>query len=65
MDLFTYMDRHPAMAVFVLLLCWCSIHLAFRAWNRFLLSRNIKNRGWPPEHRDADGDFKPTNEKDG
>lgn len=33
--------------------------LIMKSWSRFLRSRNIKNQGWPPEHLDADGDFKP------
>jgi len=32
--------------------------LLFRLPNRIIRSRNIKNQGWPPEHLDADGDFK-------
>lgn len=31
----------------------------FRIFNRWMRSRNIAARGWPPEHLDADGDFKP------
>lgn len=27
--------------------------------NRMLRSRNIRKSGWPPEHCDADGDFRP------
>jgi hypothetical protein len=36
----------------------------FRAYNRRLRSLNIRERGWPPEHLDADGDFKPEPEED-
>lgn len=32
---------------------------AFRAWNRYLRSCNIRAVGWPPDHLDADGDWKP------
>lgn len=35
------------------------IGLPFRLWNRVLRSRNIRERGWPPEHLDGDGDFRP------
>ncbi len=30
----------------------------FRLVNRYLRSRNIAARGWPPEYLDADGDLK-------
>ncbi len=36
-----------------------AMNLPFRFWNRFLRSRNIDARGWPPPHLDADGDWKP------
>lgn len=36
---------------------------AFSAYNRTLRSRNILAQGWPPEHLDADGDFKPEPEE--
>jgi hypothetical protein len=42
-----------ALAVYVLCL---PFGFAFRCWNRYLRSRNIAARGWPPEHLDADGD---------
>jgi hypothetical protein len=30
----------------------------FRMYNRWVRHRNIKAAGWPPNHLDADGDFK-------
>lgn len=30
---------------------------AFRCWNRFMRMLNIRARGWPPSHCDADGEF--------
>lgn len=32
--------------------------LVFRLPNRIIRGMNIKKHGWPPEHCDADGDFK-------
>lgn len=29
----------------------------FKCWNRFLRHLNIRSKGWPPAHLDADGDF--------
>lgn len=31
-------------------------HFVFKCWNRYMRSRNIAARGWPPPHCDADGD---------
>ena len=28
-------------------------------WNRFLRMLMVRKHGWPPEHLDADGDWKP------
>ena len=30
----------------------------FLIWNRSLRARNIRLRGWPPPHLDADGDHR-------
>lgn len=40
------------------------INLLFRMWNRIIRHLNIRSKGWPPAHCDADGDFKNEN-KDG
>lgn len=32
----------------------------FRMFNRWCRRKNIAEHGWPPEHLDADGDFKPS-----
>ncbi|MDC3312707.1 hypothetical protein OAV22_02095 [Flavobacteriaceae bacterium] len=59
-------------------LFWCALWLwwgFFVAWiaavnavsklcNRILRSLNILMRGWPPEHLDADGDFRELPEND-
>lgn len=36
----------------------------FLMWNRFWRHMNIRKHGYPPEHCDADGDFKPALKKD-
>lgn len=33
--------------------------LVFKMWNRLMRHLNIRKHGWPPDHCDADGDFKP------
>jgi len=34
------------------------LNFIFRMYNRTLRCLNLKRNGWPPEHVDADGDFK-------
>jgi uncharacterized membrane protein YoaT (DUF817 family) len=50
-----FMDAHPfltfflaCLAAYVVVKVWC------RVWRHF----DIKRNGWPPQHCDADGDFK-------
>jgi len=40
------------------------VELIFKVINRFIRRSNIKNKGWPPAHLDADGDWKPDKEKE-
>jgi len=54
-DFYTWSSAHPFLAAFVVLCPFATIATSFRL---FLRSRNILNRGWPPPHLDADGDFK-------
>lgn len=62
-DTLQFAGQHPWLAFF--LACVLSsvvtapFKFAFRAYSRSLRARNIAARGWPPEHLDADGDFKP------
>lgn len=49
-------------AGFAFLLCIVT-NLIFRVWNRFMRMLNVRNRGWPPAHCDADGAFKPKEEE--
>jgi len=36
-------------------------YIGFKLPNRAFRSMNIRKHGWPPEHCDADGDFRPVN----
>ena len=63
MSLWQFVGDHPVLTFF---LAWFAVDLAgkvinlpFRFWNRWLRHRNIVSHGWPPEHLDADGDFRP------
>lgn len=41
----------------------CVAGVLFKIANRILRTINVAVRGWPPEHLDADGDWKPEAEK--
>ena len=70
MDILTFMGEHPwqtffllpfaSLALFVcmLFLEYC-IKIVFLTINRMLRTIKVCVRGWPPDHLDADGDWKP------
>ena len=35
--------------------------IILKIWTRFTRMVMVKKHGWPPEHLDADGDWKPNN----
>ena len=47
-----FMVCAAAFSIFVIL------DFLFKCWNRLMRSMNIRKNGWPPQHCDADGDFK-------
>lgn len=50
-----------AMVMFIVIAGWVAvqpIHYFFRFLNRRQRSANVREKGWPPQHLDADGDFK-------
>jgi len=59
MEFWDFMHNHFILAFFII----CSTYYLIRCFVvRILRSINIATRGWPPEHLDADGDFKPEKE---
>lgn len=62
-EIITFASGGPWLAFFLAwIAAWLIVapfNFVFRCWNRYLRSRNIAARGWPPAHLDADGDFKP------
>lgn len=52
-------DNHPFLTFIALMMVAQVLWYPFRIINRWIRHRNIVARGWPPEHLDADGDFKP------
>jgi hypothetical protein len=58
-DILAFAGEHPVLFTFILLaICSVVNTLTFRPFNRWIRSRNIASKGWPPPHLDADGDFK-------
>ena len=59
MNIFEFMSSSPFLSAFIALLIAIVLEcVLFKVPNRYFRSRNIKLHGWPPEHCDADGDFK-------
>jgi hypothetical protein len=44
--------------------CELLTNIFFRLPNRVIRHLNIRKHGWPPEHLDADGDFKKEEKED-
>ncbi len=68
MTLYDFMSNNPIMtlllAIMILPFTFAILFaLVFKLLNRIIRSRNIRKHGWPPSHCDADGDFKPSEEK--
>ncbi len=46
------------------LLIFLILRVPLHAWAFFIRHLNIRSKGWPPSHLDADGDFEPKPEED-
>lgn len=57
-------DVHPFLAFCEIWLIGCIAGVVFKIINRAYRTIKVCCRGWPPEHLDADGDFKPERESD-
>lgn len=54
-----FVDINPWISFFIIILISQIIYgIFFRLPNRIIRHHNISKFGWPPEHLDADGDFK-------
>lgn len=65
-EFFAWTDNHGFLAWCALWLVWgvfwlvaVAFDVSFKLVNRMLRTIKVCARGWPPEHLDADGDFKP------
>jgi hypothetical protein len=61
-EFYQFAGAHPWLTAWLAFLICGSITAPFRFGlryiNRYLRSKNIRAMGWPPQHLDADGDFK-------
>jgi len=55
MNIFEFMADSPYLTFFLACLL---AQLLLKSWGLFFRHWSIKKHGWPPEHCDADGDFK-------
>lgn len=65
MNIFEFMSDSPWLSFFLLLILAQLVYVLFyKLPTMYLRSKNIKEKGWPPEHLDADGDFKKEKEEE-
>lgn len=58
-----FIDSHPIVAFFMLWITLSAcVETPFKLVRRWIRHRDISAWGWPPEHIDADGDFKDDDE---
>jgi len=65
MTIFNFMSNSPWLTFFLAIIAAGGIKFIIAMLiNRPLRHMNIRKHGWPPEHCDADGDFKPEPDND-
>lgn len=63
MDIYQFMSGSPYLTFFLALIGGeVVVHVLVNLPNRILRHWNIRKHGYPPAHRDADGDFRPEND---
>lgn len=60
MNLFEFMSDSPFLSFF---LAYIIAEMLLKLGSRAMRSLNVAVRGWPPAHLDADGDWKPEEDK--
>lgn len=58
-EFYAFASGSPFVTAMLVFSLYSVCELVFRCWNRFLRHLNIRAKGWPPAHCDADGDPKP------
>lgn len=61
MNIYQFMGENPFLTFF---LAWLALHLMGVVYSRTMRAIMVCKNGWPPEHLDADGDFKPIKENE-
>lgn len=56
MDFWKFADQNPWLLFGLAVLFYWMVTIL---WSRFMRHLNVRSKGWPPPHLDADGDFKP------
>lgn len=65
MNFFEFLSDSPFIAFILICAVYYTIkHVTYTLPKCFIRHLNIRKAGWPPEHLDADGDFRPEKEKD-
>ena len=68
MSIYEFMTNSPFLTFFIIvgigIILDSILTFCFKCINRSLRTINIRKNGWPPEHCDADGDFKPNEPED-
>lgn len=55
MNIWEFMSGSPFLTFF---LAYILLHSIGFCWNRLMSTIRVSKAGWPPQHLDADGDFK-------
>lgn len=64
MGFWDFWDRHEFLSWWAMLLFAVVAELAWKLCNRLLRTIKVFVRGWPPDHLDADGDWKPEQKRE-
>jgi hypothetical protein len=59
MNFYQFASANP---ILTFVLFYIAGDVVIKVVRRFIRHLNIRAHGWPPEHLDADGDFKETNQ---
>ena len=64
-EFFNFMSESPFLGFLIICSAYYLIkYTVFILPNRILRTINMNKNGWPPEHCDADGDFKKEDDND-
>lgn len=56
--LFSSAWTFTGITLLLYMFCYFGFNFAFKTWKSFLRFLMVRKQGWPPEHLNADGDFK-------